>query len=486
MKKTNSWYRLLSLALCLCMVLSLVPALQGPVSAVGASAPVVNEKHIYAQGTPLYIVAGTSSGTAIYYLNGSKKVYLNSNGAAGNDMSSTIVWGGYRDNALDGDVNITMTGGKISRINGTGYDYYNTKGGYVNNVNITISGGTVSDAINAGWRNPVNGNVNITMTGGSVGKIYGCCSSSQASVGNADVKVCGNVNLRITGGSVSEIHGGDGYKPVNGTVSAVVLVPTKLIHNGISSDKAYYFDNVLYLNGSTWTQKDSVGINAGETLTVAAGQTLTLKDRLTNHGTIVNNGTVKMTGAWTNNGSFINNGTLNKTYAQVDDTVTVDITCAEGWAVRGITITGSDGTPRLVGKTFTMPASNVTVSVSYMVIPTYVIIIPATVELGGEPMTVAITNAVMEEGVSLKVHLETDFTARTDEGAEKTFAINAGAVQSGDVVLMVEGGGTPLNPKQGSARLALEWDETYQYSGNYRATLAFTIRVEDEGYDQTE
>ena len=112
--------------------------------------------------------------------------------------------------------------------------------------------------------------------------------------------------------------------------------------------------------------------------------------------------------------------------------------------------------------------------------------IPATVELGGAPMTVAITNAVMEEGVSLKVYLETDFTARTDEGAEKTFTINAGAVQSGDVVLMVEGGGTPLNPKQGSARLALEWDETYQYSGNYRATLAFTIRVEDMGYDQTE
>ena len=181
-------------------------------------------------------------------------------------------------------------------------------------------------------------------------------------------------------------------------------------------------------------------------------------------------------------GSF----TVDKTTAQIGDTVTVDITCAEGWAVRGITLTNSNGESKLVDKTFTMPASNVTVSVSYMVIPTYVITIPATVELGGAPMTVAITNAVMEEGVSLKVYLETDFTARTDDGAEKTFDINAGAVQSGDVVLMVEGGGTPENPKQGSTQLALEWDETYQYSGNYRATLAFTIRVEDEGYDQTE
>ena len=181
-------------------------------------------------------------------------------------------------------------------------------------------------------------------------------------------------------------------------------------------------------------------------------------------------------------GSFI----VDKTTAQIGDTVTVDITCAEGWAVRGITLTNSNGESKLVDKTFTMPASNVTVSVSYMVIPTYVITIPATVELGGAPMTVAITNAVMDEGVSLKVTLETDFTARTAEGAEKTFTINGGSVQNGDVVLMVEGGGTPENPKQGSARLALEWDETYQYSGNYRATLAFTIRVEDEGYNQNE
>ena len=192
--------------------------------------------------------------------------------------------------------------------------------------------------------------------------------------------------------------------------------------------------------------------------------------------------TVSVVEASNEKGSF----TVDKTTAQIGDTVTVNVTCAEGWAIRGIVLTDSQGNATFVDKVFTMPASNVTVSVSYMVIPTYTVTIPATVELGGAPMTVAITDAVMEKGVSLKVYLETDFIARTAEGAEKTFAINAGAVQSGDVVLMVEGGGTPENPKQGSAQLALEWDETYQYSGSYRATLAFAIRVEDEGYDQTE
>ena len=189
--------------------------------------------------------------------------------------------------------------------------------------------------------------------------------------------------------------------------------------------------------------------------------------------------TVSVVDASNEKGSF----TVDKTIAQIGDRVTVNITCADGWAVRSITLTQSNGESMLVDKTFTMPASDVTVSVSYMVIPTYVITIPATVELGGEPMTVAITNAVMEEGVKLKVTLETDFTARTAEGAEKTFTINDGDVQNGDVVLMVAGGGTPMNPKSGSAQLSLGWAENYQYSGNYRATLAFTIRVEDEGYD---
>ena len=192
--------------------------------------------------------------------------------------------------------------------------------------------------------------------------------------------------------------------------------------------------------------------------------------------------TVSVVDASNEKGSF----TVDKTTAQMGDTVTVDITCAEGWAIRGIVLTDSTGNTTFVDKVFTMPASNVTVSVSYMVIPTYVITIPATVELGGEPMTVSITNAVMEEGVSLKITLETDFTARTAEGAEKAFAINGGSVQNGDVILTVEGGGTPEAPKSGSAQLSLDWDDTYQYSGNYRATLAFTIRVEDEGYNQNE
>ena len=192
--------------------------------------------------------------------------------------------------------------------------------------------------------------------------------------------------------------------------------------------------------------------------------------------------TISVTDASGEKGSF----TVDKTIAQIDDTVTITVTCAEGWTIRGIMLTDSLGNVTFVDTVFSMPADNIAVSVSYMVIPTYLVTIPATVELGGAPMTITITDAVMEEGVNLKVSIETDFIARTAEGAEKEFSINGGTVESGDVVLTVDGGGTPQAPKSGSASLSLEWDESYQYSGNYRATLSFTIKVEDEGYNQNE
>lgn len=192
--------------------------------------------------------------------------------------------------------------------------------------------------------------------------------------------------------------------------------------------------------------------------------------------------TISVTDASGEKGSF----TVDKTTAQMGDTVTVNVTCAEGWTIRGIMLTDSLGNVTFVDTVFSMPADNIAVSVSYMVIPTYLVTIPATVELGGAPMTITITDAVMEEGVNLKVSIETSLVARTAEGAEKEFSINGGTVESGDVVLTVDGGGTPQAPKSGSASLSLEWDESYQYSGNYRATLSFTIKVEDEGYNQNE
>lgn len=310
--------RILSLVLAFVLVLSMMPMTSFTAFAAGASTPTVDGNLIWANGTALYIEAGTSGGTAVYYTSGSTKVYLNSNGAAGDNLSGTIIYGGYNDNALDGDVNITMTGGTVKAIRGGGYDYDNPAGGYVNNVNITITGGSVTEHVAAGWMNPVNGNVNITVTGGSVGKLYGCIFSSQQSVGSYEVRVKGNVNIVVTGGSVNQIHGGDNYNLINGTVSGIVAVPTTFYNNDLMvTDKTKNFDNILYLNGSTYVYRGQVTIPSGVTLTVASGQSMTIASgkTLINNGTLVNNGTITIKGVIQNNGTFINNETVNRNAA---------------------------------------------------------------------------------------------------------------------------------------------------------------------------
>ncbi len=304
--------RALSLAVVLVMLLGMIPMSPITASAVGASAPTTRSTRIYANGTHIYIVAGTSSGTAVYYMNGSNKVYVNPNGAAGDDLSQHIIFGGCIDDNLDADVNITMTGGRVYKINGGGFNDDYADSGYVNNVNITMTGGTVSDGIRAGWMNAVKGDVNITVTGGSVGIIDGACNLSQISAGTGFVRVHGNATITVTGGSVGKVSAGDGSHPISGTVTGLFLVPVTITHGDAQiADKTHYFDNLLYFDGSNWRQRGNVTIPGGATLTVDQGKTLNLNGSLTNNGTIINNGTVNVSAVMQNNGPLVNNGTLN-------------------------------------------------------------------------------------------------------------------------------------------------------------------------------
>lgn len=174
-------------------------------------------------------------------------------------------------------------------------------------------------------------------------------------------------------------------------------------------------------------------------------------------------------------------GTLEvaQTQAGYGDTVTVNAQPAEGYAIRAIVVTDESGNQMGVGESFTMPDSNITVGVTFMVVPTYTVTIPATVELNGAPMTLAVNDAVMEAGVELQIILHTDLTVQTPEGAENTYRINDGAVNDGDVVLSVAGGGTPEEPKSGSVDLYFTRVRAPQYSGNYTGTIGFTIRMTD-------
>lgn len=86
-----------------------------------ADTPTRENNRIYGNGVPLYIDAGTTSGnTIVYYLQSGNKVYLTSNGAEGEDMSSARIFGGSKDETTTADISITMNGGTVNRIYGGG------------------------------------------------------------------------------------------------------------------------------------------------------------------------------------------------------------------------------------------------------------------------------------------------------------------------------------------------------------------------------
>ena len=178
-------------------------------------------------------------------------------------------------------------------------------------------------------------------------------------------------------------------------------------------------------------------------------------------------------------------GTLSvdKSEAGYGEQITVTVEPAEGYAVRAILITDQNGKEWAVEEVFSMPDSDISVKVIFMVIPTYTVTIPATVELNGQPMSLSLTNVVMESGVNLQIIIHTDLTVRTLEGAQNTYNINDGAFTDGSVVLWVDGGGTPQAPKSSYVDLYFKRDAAPQYSGNYTGTISFTIRLIDTSYE---
>jgi hypothetical protein len=178
-------------------------------------------------------------------------------------------------------------------------------------------------------------------------------------------------------------------------------------------------------------------------------------------------------------------GTLlvDKSEAGYGEQITVTVEPAEGYAVRAILIMDKDGEEWAVEETFAMPDSDISVKVIFMVIPTYTVTIPATVELNGQPMSLSLTNVVMEAGVNLQVIIHTDLTVSTPEGAQNTYNINDGAFTDGSVVLWADGGGTPQAPKSSYVDLYFKRDAAPQYSGNYTGTIHFTIRLIDTSYE---
>ncbi len=202
--------RLLAIILAFAMVMGVMPSFSVMVSAANdddyelqSSAPdaysdgvsvdetgrkVEKYRLVYANGQHLVIEAGTIAGTAIYYMDGRTKKYINKNGAAGDDFSGCYIYGGieYDNNVwatkYTKDLSITMNGGNVDHIigNAGGNSYAN--GGryeYLGVNHITINGGTVNKISGSdiySWTEKII----VEVNGGNVDAIFlGCYYSTE-------------------------------------------------------------------------------------------------------------------------------------------------------------------------------------------------------------------------------------------------------------------------------------------------------------------
>ena len=297
-----------SILLTMILVITLLGVAALTVGAEPAKTPYVTSSlWFYGNGTPLYVVEGTSGGTAVYYMNGTSKVYMNASGAAGDDLSSALILGGPYGYHLDGDTSVTMTGGVVDSIYGAGGGATATDtslGQITGNATIKITGGSVTTRVGASIQAAIYGNFTLEITGGTVKDVSGAVR--QSNYGSSWRKVHGDSTIIISDNATvtGEVFVCDGYNPVSGAATLISSIPLTIADHVPGSFESYV-ENFLYKTGSTWKVKGNVTLPAGMTLTIASGETLSVPSSatLTNKGTIINNGALNIKGTFNQNGS---------------------------------------------------------------------------------------------------------------------------------------------------------------------------------------
>lgn len=148
-KHRNRRERILSLVLTLALLIGMIPV-TGMTAKAATTYPVYcTGENIFAGGHDIWIVDGTTSGlTAIYYMDGTTKTYINSGGARGQDLSGYYIYCGtfWSSNNYGnvGDVTVTMTGGNVRCIYGGGWGASDCNAG---NVTLIKTGGTISSGV---------------------------------------------------------------------------------------------------------------------------------------------------------------------------------------------------------------------------------------------------------------------------------------------------------------------------------------------------
>jgi hypothetical protein len=155
------------------------------------------------QNANVYVIGGTIGGS----------VFGGSNQKLGNVTNITMRDGTVTNNIYGGS-NITGTVGGLATVSVYGGTVTNVFGGGCGAATImnsgtvvNINGGTISNNVyGGGEEGKVNGNTNVTVSGGTMKDVYGAGKGNKSTSQTADVS--GQTYVTVTGGSVANVFGG--------------------------------------------------------------------------------------------------------------------------------------------------------------------------------------------------------------------------------------------------------------------------------------
>ena len=152
-----------------------------------------------------------------------------------NSGSITTLYGGANEANVNGDVSLTITGGKVLDTFGGN----NTSGKISGNINVNVS--NINDDVNSTTNLYGGGNlasyeglVTLTFNSGKVTNLYG--GGKQAAIGEAKVTInngnitnvfgggdqgitTGNISVKVVNGNINTLYGGANKANINGSVS---------------------------------------------------------------------------------------------------------------------------------------------------------------------------------------------------------------------------------------------------------------------------
>ena len=263
--------RIFSLLTCLALVLSLLPT-----AAFAAESTLTYDdtaKAIYANGTAITIVAGTTEGCSTVQVNGQAVANLEDA-----NLSAYTIYGGSNNATLTVETtSVTIDGGTVGAVYGGGYSD-GTDATVAGNTSVTIKSGTVNGGVYGGGYSDgtdatVAGNTSVTIKSGTVnGGVYGGGYTK-----NNTATIDGSTSVTIEGGTINgNVYGGGyGHAALQNGGTANVTGSTEVVIKGgsiLGSSSSSY----VYVSGGGYATNNASSDGTDGSATVGGNTSVTI------------------------------------------------------------------------------------------------------------------------------------------------------------------------------------------------------------------